>query len=384
MVYLDGASAESILSDDIVMLEVSPEQLDQMKQWQPMTLATSFIEAEIAENGVFDLGDRGNLSNEESPADVFLTVPEMSIRLDIQPANFSPNDDEVKDRVAISYSPIQTSDITIRIRDAQRMVAKEWQVEDQIGGLVYSVEWDGKKPDGSAYPDGEYAVIVVGSAVGTIGFAYGLKQDIYIDNSAPQIVSVRPGEGEEIPPLFRASISIADTPKKSGIESVYMAVDGDIENRFPLAKSETEGEYGVPATSGLLLPLGHHDVSFHVVDMAGNETEERYSYVVVAEAVLQFTLMNFPNPLPPGGTTNIRYSLPEKANKAEMAIYDAGGDMVFFREFVSDELELGEHTFQWDSRNMHGNMLSRGVYFCRLWIVTETEDESKIHKIAIR
>ena len=197
-------------------------------------------------------------------------------------------------------------------------------------------------------------------------------------------MDIRPREEDTIVSLSRASISVVDTPETSGIESVYITIGGDIENRIPLAKSETKGEYVMPATFELLLPPGNLDVGFHVADMAGNEAEESRSYTVVAEAEADFSLMNFPNPFPPGGTTTIRYSLPGKGIRAEMSIYDAGGDMVFFSEIGQENLEAGEDTLQWDGRDMFGGILARGVYFCRLWVITETGSKSKIHKIAIR
>jgi len=384
VLHLDGTGAEPILSNDAVMVEISADHLHEIKQWQPMTLGASYIQAEIAENGVFDVADKGNLSNERNPADVYFVTPALSMQIDVQPISFSPNEDEIRDKIAITYSLARTSDVTVKIRDSQRETVKEWQAENQAGGLVYSVEWNGKKPDGSSYPDGEYTVIVMGSEVGATGFAYGLKRDFTIDVQPPKIVDIRPWEGADVPVLLRASINVVDTPKTSGIEAVYITIDGDIESQFPLVKSETEGEYVIPATSDLLLSPGKHDVSFHVVDMAGNETEEAVSYIVVAEVEPLLSLMNFPNPFPPGDTTTIRYSLPENARRGEVAIYDAGGDMVFFKDLRLEELEGGEHTFQWDGEDMFGQLLARGIYFCRLRITTEIEDRSKIHKIAIR
>ena len=118
--------------------------------------------------------------------------------------------------------------------------------------------------------------------------------------------------------------------------------------------------------------------------MADNETEKTLTYRVVAEIEPQLSIMNYPNPVPLGGTTTVRYSLPEKAQSGQIVIYDAGGDMVFFKDLELEELEQGEQTFQWDSRDIFGNVLARGVYFCRLQIHAETEDKSTTHKVAIR
>jgi len=385
LIQLDGTSTVPMLSDDTVVIEILSEQLDEIRQWQPMTFAESFIQIEIAENGVFDLADKGNMSNERTPADAFFILPDSSIQVIVDPTSFSPNEDEVKDKIVIAYSPARTSDITIRITNSQKETIREWQVESQTGGQIYSIEWDGKKADSLPYPDGEYSLDIISSEVGAIGFAYGMKRSFFIDNSAPQIVDVSPWEGAKVPALFRASLSVVDTPKISGIESVYMTILGDIENRFPLAKSEVEGEYVLPSTLQLELPSGRQDISFHAVDMAGNETEKTLTYTVVTEVEAVLSVMNFPNPFSPGDMTNIRYYLPEKARSGELAIYDAGGDMVFFKDLASEELEDGEHTFQWDGRDMFGNSLARGIYFCRIWVDADIEeDKSKIHKIAIR
>jgi len=385
LIQLDGTSTVPMLSNDTVVIEILNEQLDEIRQWQPMTFAESFIQIEIAENGVFDLADKGNLSNESTPADGFFTLPDSSIQVIVEPTSFSPNEDEVKDKIIIVYSPARTSDATIRITNSQKETIREWQVESQTGGLVYSIEWDGKMADNSPYPDGEYSLDIISSEVGAIGFAYGQKRSFFIDNSAPQIVDISPWEGARVPALFRASLSVVDNPKLSGIEIVYMTILGDIENKFPLAKSEVEGEYVLPATLQLELPSGKQDISFHAVDMAGNETEKTLTYTVVTEVEAVLSVMNFPNPFSPGDMTNIRYYLPEEARSGELAIYDAGGDMVFFKDLASEELEYGEHTFQWDGRDMFGNSLARGIYFCRIWIDADIEeDKSKIHKIAIR
>jgi flagellar hook capping protein FlgD len=197
-------------------------------------------------------------------------------------------------------------------------------------------------------------------------------------------VNVTPWDGAEVPVMFRASVAVVDTPKASGIESVYVTVLGDIENRFPLAKSDVEGEYVIPVNSEIPLPPGEQEVSFSVVDMAGNETKRAMIYSVVAEAEAALSIMNFPNPFPPGGITNIRYSLPEEAQNGKIVIFDAGGDMVFFKDLNNGELERGEHTFQWDGRDLFGNILARGIYFCRLWVDMETTDEDEVSKIAIR
>jgi hypothetical protein len=383
-IQLGGIGSEAVLSNDMVMLEIPTEQFNQIKEWQPMTLASSYIQSEIAENSVFDMANKGNLGNKQKPADVYFAIPALSMDVTVDPPSFSPNGDGVKDRATILYAMAMASEVIIKIRDPQMDTIKEWHVEDQPGGVVYPVEWDGKKPDDSAYPDGSYTVIVMSKALEATGFAYGLKKELIIDNTAPQILETRPQEGAEISALFRVSVGVVDTPKSDGIGSVYVTIDNDAESKIPMVKSKTEGEYTIPTTSELLLPLGNHNVTFHVEDVAGNKTEKTVNYTVTPETKSILGLMNFPNPFSPGGTTTIRYSLPEKARSGEMVIYDAGGDMVFFKDLTVEELESGEHKLQWNGRDIFGIVMGRGVYFCRLSVTTETGHKVKESKIAIR
>jgi flagellar hook assembly protein FlgD len=330
------------------------------------------------------MANKGNLGNKQKPSDVYFVVTALSMDVTVDPPSFSPNSDSIKDKVTISYALAHTSEVIIKIRDSQMETIKEWDVENQSNGVVYQVEWDGKKSDGSSYPDGSYTVIVMSKVLESSGFAYGLEKELTIDNTPPQIIDATPRERSEISALFRVSVHVIDTPKSGGIGFVYATIDNDIESKIPMVKSKTEGEYTIPTTSLLLLPLGSHSVTFHIEDLAGNRTEKTFNYTVVPETKPILNLMNFPNPFPPGGVTTVRYSLPEKAQSGELAIYNAGGDMVFFKDLAVDELESGEHKLQWNGRDMFGNVMGRGIYFCRLSVITETGDKVKDSKIAIR
>lgn len=383
-IQIDGSTSEVLLSRDTVMVEISPEQLEKIKQWQPISLVSAYIKAEIAENGVFDKAGKGNLSNEKKPANVFFTTSELSMQANIDPTSFSPNADEIKDKILFLYTLNQTSDVTIRIISPKKELIKEWEIKDQVGGLVYPLEWNGKSDDGSPYPDGLYTMVIISSGVEANSPSYGIKKEFSIDNTNPQILEVRPYEGANIPALLTASVKVSDTPESSGIESVYITLDEDIETKFPMVESKVKGEYTVPTASEILLRPGKHNITFHVIDKAGNKAEKTLSYIVITETKPILSLMNFPNPFGPGNTTNIRYSLPEKSQSGEIAIYDAGGDMVFLKALSSSELESGEHILQWDGKDMFGRIMARGIYFCRLRVSTETGDKVKTHKIAIR
>ncbi len=383
-VELSGGSNRVDMFNDVVMVEISEEQFNEIKQWQPVTVITSYINVEISENCVFDNADKGNLSSEKKPSSAYIVIPEQSIQVKIEPDSFSPNNDEIRDKILISYYISRPSDISIRITNQYGEVIKEWNVENQAGGLIYPLEWNGKKDDGLPYPDGIYTLTIISSGVESGNFSYGVKKEFVIDNTAPQVLEVRPASGSDMPVVLKMSVKIVETPDPNKIESVYITLDDDMESRIPLVESKVKGEYTTPSTLRLTLEQGKHAVTIYAVDSAGNKTERTVDYMVKAEAKLSLSLINYPNPFRPGETTNIRYSLPEKANSGEIAIYDSGGDLVFYKKLSGLELEAGEHIISWNGRNLFDKILARGVYFCNFVVDTETGTNNKTHKIAIR
>jgi hypothetical protein len=72
-------------------------------------------------------------------------------------------------------------------------------------------------------------------------------------------------------------------------------------------------------------------------------------------------LQNVPNPFNP--ETSIRYELSE-AGFVILDLYDVTGQLV--RQLVSEQMESGRYTVQWDGRNASGHSVASGVYFYRV------------------
>jgi len=70
---------------------------------------------------------------------------------------------------------------------------------------------------------------------------------------------------------------------------------------------------------------------------------------------------NHPNPFSP--STTIRYYLPERKTLT-LEVYDVQGRLVAC--LVEKEQAKGRYAVEWNGRNMSGNMVSSGIYFCRL------------------
>ena len=70
---------------------------------------------------------------------------------------------------------------------------------------------------------------------------------------------------------------------------------------------------------------------------------------------------NYPNPF--NAATTIQFSI-LRSIEVELAIYNLAGQEVV--GLVSDRLQAGVHTVQWDGRDHSGRELASGVYVYRL------------------
>jgi hypothetical protein len=70
---------------------------------------------------------------------------------------------------------------------------------------------------------------------------------------------------------------------------------------------------------------------------------------------------NYPNPFNP--STTIKYSLP-KSEQVDLTIYTITGEKV--KTLVSDKIEAGYHSVQWNGVNDQGHSVASGVYIYRI------------------
>jgi len=76
----------------------------------------------------------------------------------------------------------------------------------------------------------------------------------------------------------------------------------------------------------------------------------------------RIVIQNYPNPFNP--TTQIKYGIPSNS-KVTVKIYDVLGKEIV--TLVNNELQAaGWHNTNWDGRNINGNAVSSGIYFCRI------------------
>jgi flagellar hook assembly protein FlgD len=341
----------------------------------------------IAENSIFDIVGNGNLGNEDKPSVAQLIRPTFLQQAIVEPQEFSPNGDGVKDEAVILYALRNNSDVIIKVEDWRQNPIYRWEQKLQPKETPQELKWDGKKEDGSDCPDGTYTISIENIDPLTGVFVVAKTFSVILDNTPPQITDKKPLPGGQIPPAPEISVEAVDTKPggdawlsaASGIDegNVYIILDNNPEQGILLSKSlDVEGKYTIP--SGLfILPSGEHSITFHVADKAGNYTEETAEYTVVATGESPILkLMNYPNPFKAGGNTTIMYVLIDYAESAVMSIYDAGCNVVFLKHLEGDELSPGEHRIPWDGRDIFGELLARGIYFCEFRVVSENSEDT--------
>ena len=74
-----------------------------------------------------------------------------------------------------------------------------------------------------------------------------------------------------------------------------------------------------------------------------------------------YLAQNYPNPFNP--TTTIHYTLP-KESSVNITIQDMLGRKVY--EFISQKQFTGNHSIQWNGKDIHGNPVSAGIYLYQI------------------
>jgi flagellar hook assembly protein FlgD len=409
-----------VVAENKVVVQLTEEQVQILSSWQVTGGTTSGpippktgslpdgIWVQIAENSAFDLVGNGNLGNQRKPSIVRLTRPSFLQQALVEPQEFSPNGDGVKDEAVILYALRNDSNVTVKIENWRQYPIYQWEQTTQLKDMTSELKWDGKKQDGSACTDGTYTISIeiIDSLTGVPVVAKTFS--VILDNTPPQITSKEPLPGGQIPPTPEIAVEVVDTSENqaaSGIDeqNIYVMFDpkafgvGEASEHnpeqaillTPPSPSDDgggKGKYTIPS-GRFILNSGQHSVTFHVADKAGNYTEETVEYTVVGtgESPL-LKLMNYPNPFKPGGSTTILYVLSDAVKSAVMSIYDAGGNLVLLKQLKGEELESGEHRIEWDGTDIFGEWLARGVYFCEFRIVTKNPGntaQKRLHKIAV-
>jgi flagellar hook assembly protein FlgD len=391
-VEFDNGNVKPILEGGKVVVQINPEQLDKILQLRGENLLQAEIQMEIAENSVHDAAEKGNLSNADSKG--VITILQMSplTQADLAFKAFSPNGDEVKDAISISYALSSDAIVRVLVKDQNDEQVDQLINEIQPANTPLVATWDGKSSDDIKSPEGIYTMeIVILDPLINVPITVKSWQ-LLVDNTPPEIVKVSPADGRDIVGQPKIAVHAIDPGVvASGVDTVLMRLKTGEE--LPLQESVAEEfdaqamseaqEFMIPEGGQLNLPLGEQKITFRAVDVAGNESGPMtVNYMLVATHAM--SIMNYPNPFAPGHRTTIKYVLGQDAQSGMIRIYDAAGELVFFKELKDDERSSDqEYELPWNGTDLFGNPLARGIYFCELRVTIAGNSHREQHKIAV-
>lgn len=163
----------------------------------------------------------------------------------------------------------------------------------------------------------------------------------------------------------------SDNANGSGVSSykIFRSTDGV---NFTLLTTTSSLKYvDTTATVGTL-----YTYKISAVDMAGNESTLSTAF---QGRQTQNLITAYPSPGRVGQNITIGINLPETV-KVNLSINDLSGRKV--AQIVKNEIyNKGWTSFVWDGKDLHGNTVKRGVYYCYL---TRGTEEPSIIKIILR
>lgn len=125
-------------------------------------------------------------------------------------------------------------------------------------------------------------------------------------------------------------------------------------------------------------------IALTITDFAGNNfTDTLYYHLLTKKGqgkLISKHIFNYPNPFNVSEGTTFRYVLTADASskKGVLAIFDGGGDIVFYRKLKDNELKPGIQKIKWDGCSLYGEKLPTGIYFGYFRIGNQEESHLKI------
>jgi hypothetical protein len=253
------------------------------------------------------------------------------------------------------------------------------------------MSWNGTDSLGIALDDGFYYLRV--SPIDSELPATTQLMRIGIDTTPPQIASISPATGNDLPrqvnSTFVVSVAIStnQSANVSGIKAVILKLQqqGDtIATEYELSPelSGNTFSYDFAAATVTLRP-GTHSFIFAVSDSAGNTRDSalvcKYSISESAGAAIA-EMVVFSNPYHPGhGGLTVSYNLGSDHEKVTLEIFNSGRRLIAKSELTGNWATAGVHDYLWDGVGTDGQVVGNGVYFCRI----EAGGDSEVVKLLV-
>lgn len=202
-----------------------------------------------------------------------------------------------------------------------------------------------------------------------------------LQNYTPSIVGLEPNNENTV------SIQSGDSLK---FEVFAYDMNSDtLEYRWSIDNKIIENQYNssiVLKTS--YLSIGNHNLSIEIAD---RDTSISITWVILIEDPtglneknnsrfpISYDLkQNYPNPF--NLNTTIAYQIPN-VSKVQISIYNQRGQVV--RDILNNKKIPGYYTIDWDGRDNTGNILSSGIYLCKIQIKNENDSYQKTIKLIL-
>lgn len=158
-------------------------------------------------------------------------------------------------------------------------------------------------------------------------------------------------------------------------QPVYAGYCGQEKNQW------TEIEFTTPVLCrNIQLKLGRirQNIALAEMQVIGTYSTD-VDDTILAQKPIEFELFqNYPNPFNP--TTTIRFDLPEKA-MVNLSVYNLVGQQI--RGLSHEYWPAGRHSLIWDGTNKSGELVSSGIYFCRIQVDTNTRKHQSTRRMIL-
>jgi hypothetical protein len=353
-----------------VYVELPSSFVDELRETGAISGRSMILNLTLAPDSVRDRAGNGNSQTRVERFKLDLVNPSVLSKVELSSSFVSPNGDGVNDTLSFSYTLAESGKVVMRVLDEKGETLFESESPSRLVGVRYDGSWD-LKIGGVPLDDGVYSLILLLDKDGEPKQIVPKPFQFTVDTVPPRISSILPTDGSRIPGSVSVSVEGED---ENGIAKAFLLIDFDPQSRIEL-KLDKNGRF--VTSSPLSLASGRRSLEIHMVDQAGNESVSSVTYNITTSTKPIISLFSYPNPFRAGDSTRIALTLGVTAEEAEVMIYDPAGRLVFRKKF---EGEPGEHLIEWDGRDLQGNPLPRGIYFCR----AVAAGEVRIYKIGIK
>ena len=130
-------------------------------------------------------------------------------------------------------------------------------------------------------------------------------------------------------------------------------------------------------------------IIMNIIDLSGNSTTDTVFYHLLVSkgknTNISDYIFNYPNPFSVYEGTTFRYVITNpEIESGTLVIFDAGGDIVYYRELNPNEYSSGiHHEIRWNGKSLYGENLASGIYFGYFEVEYKKQKKVSYLKIAI-